>query len=244
MTAAFSIKSTFIRIAAAPLAALALLAACGQQGGASASGAAPNLVLTDVYMGSETAPVTMVEYASFTCRHCRDFWKQEFPRLKAEYIDTGKVRYVYRDYPTDPSFAPMLTGLSRCKGADKYYDVVEDIFTHWADLMQASEEGKAGTVMIAIGERHGMTRDEINACISDKRVADMINKYVKEAQALGATTTPAIFIGKERGPHDTYESFKAWIDGKLGVGPVQPPANPDGSAATTPAAPAAPAPVQ
>jgi protein-disulfide isomerase len=146
-----------LRPLAAVAGALALLAACnGEQTAADGFKPVPvSPVLTEVPMGSATAPVTVVEYASFTCSHCRDFWKQDFPRIKAQYIDTGKVKFIYRDYPLDESLAVMLASVARCKGADTYHAIVDDIFTRQYDILEAASKGAAGPIILEIAGKHG-----------------------------------------------------------------------------------------
>src|SRR3954471_22654592 len=102
----------------------ALLAACGQAG--AASGPAAD---AEMSMGNPAAKVTVVEYASVACPHCAEFNEQVFPAFKAKYVDTGKVRYVFRQMLTTPAqvaAAGFLT--ARCAGKDKYFSVVDAIF--------------------------------------------------------------------------------------------------------------------
>ena len=79
--------------------------------------------LDDIPMGSATAPVTIIEYASMTCPHCAAFAVNTFPKLKEKYIDTGKVRYIMREYPLD-GLAAAAFMLARCAGPDKYYPMI------------------------------------------------------------------------------------------------------------------------
>jgi len=240
--------------AARPLAALvagaaALFAAsCGQQE-SSAGGptAAVTPVLTDVTMGQATAPVEIIEYASFTCPHCRDFYKQDFPRLKANYIDTGKVKYIYRDFPTDPQLAVMLISVSRCKGASVYYDVVDDIFSHQVELYEAASQGKVGPMLVEMGQRHGIAEPELRACLTHKGINDALNKTIEGGRAKGVEDTPTVFINGVKQNDHRYEVMSAQIDKALkGETLTASPAGPEGTgtpATTTPAtgAPVAPA---
>src|ERR1700730_5997622 len=90
--------------------------------------------LDDIPLGSENAPVTIIEYASMTCPHCAAFSVQTFPKLKEKYIDTGKVKYIMREYPLD-GLAAAAFMLARCGGPDKYYPLIETLFAQqqkWA----------------------------------------------------------------------------------------------------------------
>jgi protein-disulfide isomerase len=236
---------SFIRLAAAPVAALVLATACNNEN-AAAPGAVPvNPVLTDVVLGQATAPVEIIEYASYTCPHCRDFYKQDFPRLKANYIDTGKVKYVYRDFPTDASLAVMLVSVSRCKGADVYYDVVDDIFTHQIELFEAAQNGQAGPMIVQLGGRHGMSEAEIRTCLTHKGINDALNKSIEQGRKDGVDSTPAVFINNVRQQDHSYPALSAAIDKALGVAPSTPPAGEapaPSSTASTPVVPGAVAP--
>ncbi len=225
-----------LRQIAAPVAAiagaLALLAACGQQQTTAADGFKPvpvTPVLGDVPLGSATATVTVLEYASFACSHCRDFWKQEFPRLKADYIDTGKIKYIYRDFPIDADLSFLLASVARCKGPEKFYALADDIFSEQHNILEAAPKGAAGPIVAQIAERNGMTRDEARTCIDHApAIKEAIQKSAEEGGTRGVRSTPTVFVNDERVEDTGYESLKAAIEKKL---------NP-GAATETPAAPA------
>src|ERR1700684_3070610 len=86
----------------------------------------------DVVLGSDKAPVTIIKYASMTCPHCAHFSTTTFPELKQRYIDTGKVRFIFREFPLDPLAAAVFM-LARCSGKDKFMAVVETLFAKQAD---------------------------------------------------------------------------------------------------------------
>jgi protein-disulfide isomerase len=240
----------FARIARAirPIAILAVaataLAACsGEKGGSTADGNAKvDAYLAPVIMGDPNAKVTMVEYASFTCPHCRDFWKQVFPRIKSTYIDTGKMTYELRNFPTPPvEVAMAAAAIARCKGKDAYYDIVDDFVTSYHDLITAVQSPTgAGPVLVAVGGRHGLSPEEVQACVNNEKVNTYLQGVVRDVQDK-VNSTPTVFI---RGPGDTedtvvpehtFEAISAIIEAKLNPGaapaapaatetPVTPPA--------------------
>jgi protein-disulfide isomerase len=224
---------------AAPVMAAAILAlaACSDGGSGGGGGNAKiDPVLKDVTLGDAKAPVEVIEYASLTCPHCRDFWKQDFPRLKATYIDTGKVKYTYRDFPTDPDMAVAGVGVTRCKGADNYYALVDEFFTNQYDLAVAARDGKAGPKLVEIGGRHGLTQDEIRTCIDDKRIRDYLNKTIEEGRAKGVDSTPAVFVNGKRVANHEWAYLQKDIEAVLNPGAAP------AEAAPTPAAPTTQAP--
>jgi protein-disulfide isomerase len=229
----FTPRRAFIALFAA-----AALAACSPQQSADGFKPVPvNPVLGDVPQGSATAPVTVLEYASYTCSHCRDFWKQEFPRLKAEYIDTGKVKFIYRDFPLDENLAVTLASIARCKGQDAYFKVIDDLFTSQYEILTAAQKGEAAPLILGIAERNGMSQAEVRTCIDHhpelkKAIIDSRN----EGAARGVNSTPAIFVADKRVEASGYEALKAAIDAELNPNatPATPPAPTEGAPASAP----------
>src|SRR6201984_372422 len=119
--------------------------------------------LDDIPMGSPTAPVTIIEYASMTCPHCAAFANTTFPKLKEKYIDTGKVKYIMREYPLD-GLAAAAFMLARCAGPEKYYPLIETLFAEqrkWAVRQPIPP-------LLAIAKQAGFTQQSFEACINDK----------------------------------------------------------------------------
>jgi len=148
----------------------------------------------DVMIGSDKAPVTVIEYASMTCPHCAHFEETTLPELKKRYIDTGKVRYVMREFPLDALAAAGFM-LARCAGPDKYETVVETLFAKQPDwvVQQPIEPLKA------IAKQFGFTEDSFNACLANQKVLDNIQAVRDHAvNKLGVNSTPTFFINGKR----------------------------------------------
>src|SRR6516165_21952 len=127
--------------------------------------------LDDIVMGSPTAPVTMIEYASMTCPHCAHFTVETFPKLKEKYIDTGKVKYIMREYPLD-GLAAAAFALARCAGPDKYYPMIETLFAEqkkWAVKDPLPP-------LLAIAKQAGFTEQSFRACLDDKALLEKIQE--------------------------------------------------------------------
>jgi protein-disulfide isomerase len=148
----------------------------------------------DVMIGSDKAPVTVIEYASMTCPHCAHFEETTLPELKKRYIDTGKVRYVMREFPLDALAAAGFM-LARCAGPDKYETVVETLFAKQADWVTQ----KPIPPLMAIAKQFGFTEESFNACLANQKVLDDIQAVRDHAvNKLSVNSTPTFFINGKR----------------------------------------------
>lgn len=154
----------------------------------------------DMVVGRADAPVTLVEYASVTCGHCAQFQANVFPQLKAKYIDTGKVRYVFREYlspPNNVAAAGFL--LARCAGTDRYFDVVESVMRAQPEMYAGGTSKNALPTLRRIGQNFGVGDKQFDRCITD---ADGMKRIQGGMAATDATTPieglPAFFIDGHR----------------------------------------------
>ena len=156
-----------VRTLAIAAAAIGLATACG---GKSSTTAAEG----DMDLGNPSAPVTLIEYASATCSHCARFDRDVFPTLKARYIDTGKIHYVFREFLTPPvPVAAAAFVLARCAGKDKYFQVVEAVFRSQEEMF-ATQDSR--TPLLRIAKSMGMTEEGFNTCLSDSAALDAVQK--------------------------------------------------------------------
>jgi len=148
----------------------------------------------DIMIGSDKAPVTVIEYASMTCPHCAHFEETTLPELKKRYIDTGKVRYVMREFPLDALAAAGFM-LARCAGPDKYETVVETLFAKQADWVTQQPIPP----LMAIAKQFGFTEESFNACLANQKVLDDIQAVRDHAvNKLAVNSTPTFFINGKR----------------------------------------------
>jgi protein-disulfide isomerase len=166
------------------------LAACGGGGGAT-------VTADDMSMGDANAKVTVVEYASLACGHCAEWNKTVFPEFKAKYIDTGKVRYVFREFITQPpQLAVAGTLLARCAGKDKYFTVIDAVFHGQEEIFRT---GDIRGVLLPIAQSAGLSEEAFMACVSDekaiKALNDKVQKYATEAKIEG---TPTFFFNDDK----------------------------------------------
>ena len=163
----------------------------------NATDVAKPVSLPDMALGRADAAVTITEYASMTCPHCAAFNADVFPKIKSEYIDTGKIRYVFREFPLDIKAAAGSV-LSRCiakDDANKYFAVTDLLFKTQADwVMKNTTES-----LIRIGKQAGLTQDQIETCLRDQSLLDKLaadQKYA--AEVLKVDSTPTFFINGEK----------------------------------------------
>jgi len=150
------------------VAAIGLMTACGSKSSTSVANGG------DMDMGNPNSPVTLVEYASATCSHCARFDRDVFPTLKARYIDTGKIHYVFREFLTPPvPVAAAAFVLARCAGKDKYFQVVEAVFRSQEEMF-ATQDSR--TPLLRIAKSMGMTEESFNTCLSDSAALDAVQK--------------------------------------------------------------------
>lgn len=171
----------------------------------------------EVAEGPADAKVTIIEYASASCPHCADFYATVYPALKKDYIDTGKVRFIFREFPhNDAGLGGFM--IARCAPPDKYLNIVGVLFKTQATWLPNPLEG-----LKTIAQQAGMTEQVFNDCIKNVDVAKKILEERKRAEGFGVTGIPTIFIkgaseaGFKRyeGDH-TIEGLKAVIDPLLG----------------------------
>lgn len=222
-------------IAGALTAAALTLSACEGGGGATAPAEG------DMSMGNADAAVTVVEYASVTCAHCAAWNESTWPEFKRRYIDTGQVRFVFRELPTPPqeiAVAGFL--LARCAGEDRYFAVVDSIMRN-----QRAVVANPRQELLNIARTAGMSEDQFNTCVTDQDAVEALNARVEAARAAGVTGTPYFMINGQPHQDNTIEGFEAalrpLIGGQAPAAPAATGAGSEAAAPTTAATPAAPA---
>ncbi len=180
--------------------ALALLAKFGFVLHARAQSQVPNADLAqpsplgDIVLGSPDAPVTIIEYASMTCPHCAQFQAKTFPKLKERYIDTGKVRYIFREFPLDPLAAGAFM-LARCADKDKYLSIIDLFFGTQRDWVVPNPLQP----LFNIAKQAGYNEETFNACLKNQQILDGIqNVRDHAAKVLNVESTPTFFINGKR----------------------------------------------
>lgn len=162
----------------------------------------------DMTMGPENAKVTVVEYASASCPHCANFYKTTFPDLKKDYIDTGKIRFIFREFPhNQPALAAFM--LARCAPKEKYFPLIDMFFTQQDTWLEKPLEGLQKIAQLA-----GFTKESFDACLKNEAVAKGILAVRDQADKdFGVDSIPTFFINGELLKGETsIDEFRKKID--------------------------------
>jgi protein-disulfide isomerase len=186
-------RRRFLGVAASGLVALGFLPGAGARAEASfpvAQLMAPG-ALPDMALGEAGAPVTIIEYASMTCSHCAAFHETTWPVLKTKYVDTGKVRFILREFPLDPLAAAAFM-LARCAGPERRNAIIDMLYTEqsaWA-FGDKPLEALAARVKVA-----GVSQADFETCLKDQALYDKVNQTRQRAvDAFKVSATPTFFV--------------------------------------------------
>jgi protein-disulfide isomerase len=184
-------KSVKNGVFAAVFAALLTVIIALAPNGATAAGAGPLPASQDMAIGDPKAPVTVIEYASMTCPHCAHFHNANLPDIKKKYIDTGKVRLIFREFPLDRA-AFQASILARCSGADRFFPYINILFQQQANWARAEDQK---TALAKLGQMGGVAIKDFDACLADKKLGDGILQTRKDGQEkFDIESTPSFVI--------------------------------------------------
>ncbi|MEO0882207.1 MAG: thioredoxin domain-containing protein [Pseudomonadota bacterium] len=167
----------------------ATLAACGESGSDS------NVTLSDKALGPESAPVEIIEYASITCGACAQYHRDVVPAIK-ELAEEGRVRFVFREFPTAPAEVAVAGfAAARCTADDTaYFAMLDDMFINQRNIFAATNNGTVRTALQAIAARHGVDSAAFDTCLADEEIRSAIQAANIQGQADGVTGTPTLFF--------------------------------------------------
>jgi protein-disulfide isomerase len=194
-------RNTIRSLATAGLLATSMLGLSGcDSAGTPAAGSSPYELVTDIPLGSKDAKVVLVEYASVTCHFCSEFHINVMPEIKTKYVETGKVRYVFREYPTGPvEIASAGHLLMRCVSPDKRDGVLDALMRGQVGIVRASQ-GSMGAkpALLEIARSAGMNEQQFDACMANRDLLKVLASNVEKAKEDGVTGTPTLFINGVR----------------------------------------------
>ena len=173
---------------------------------------APTAEVTDMTLGDPDAPVEVIEYGSFTCPHCADFEENVFPQIKENYIDTGKVKFTFREAYFN-KYDMWASLMARCGGEMKYFGIVDMIYStqnEWA--RQSSEQGVADAIR-KMGLQAGIGQEELDACMQDgEQLKALVAWYQGNVEKDGFNSTPSFIVDGELHSNMPYDEFSKLLD--------------------------------
>ncbi|WP_409433409.1 thioredoxin domain-containing protein [Litorimonas sp. RW-G-Af-16] len=185
-------------------------------------------VAGDYAIGNKDAKVTVVEYASVVCGACANWATTVYPDFKAKYVDTGKVRYVFRPFPTSPAeLADAGHMIAMCAAEDKFMQNIKLQFERQKQIFEMANQGKARDAYVSLAKASGLSEDEFLACMQNQDIRAKYDAVVQGGVDAGVSGTPSFFINGEKSKVFTLESMDEVILPLLGEAvPAKAPAEP------------------
>ncbi|MFY0622986.1 MAG: DsbA family protein [Pelagimonas sp.] len=172
--------------------------------------------IVEMVQGNPDATVEVIEYASYTCPHCANFHSSVYKDLKKDYIDTGKIKFVYREVYFD-KYGMWGSMIARCGGPEKFFGITDLIYKGQREWTRAGSEAAIADELRKIGLLAGIGKDELDSCLSDgDKLRALVTWYQQNAQADDITSTPSFLINGQKYSNMNYADFSATLDEKLG----------------------------
>ncbi|WP_419913582.1 DsbA family protein [Hoeflea sp.] len=169
--------------------------------------------MEEMSLGDPDAPVKIVEYMSLTCPHCANFHNDTFKQIVTDYVDTGKVQFIVREFPFDPRATAAIM-LARCAPDGKFFPMIDVLMQQQANWARAED---AASALFNISKLAGFTQESFEACLTNQKLVDDVNAVRKKAaEEFGVNSTPTFLINGKRYPGNmSVESMSALIDSLL-----------------------------
>ncbi|MBY6082925.1 DsbA family protein [Ruegeria arenilitoris] len=173
-------------------------------------------IIVEMVQGAEDAPVEIIEYASYTCPHCANFHQGPYKQLKKEYIDTGKVKFIYREVYFD-RYGIWASMVARCGGPEKFFGITDLIYQGQSEWTRAGGPAEIVEELRKIGRLAGLSNDQLEACLQDGTKAQtLVAWYQKNAEKDGIQATPSFVVNGKKVDNQSYDELKALIEKELG----------------------------
>jgi len=171
--------------------------------------------IPDMILGDADAPIEIIEYASFTCPHCAAFHANVFPQLKADYIDTGKVKFIYREVYFD-RVGLWASMIARCSGEQRFFGLSNLIYEKQGEWAASGDPALVIEELRKIAKTTGLNDATLDACMSDADQAEaLVGWYQTNAERDEVNSTPSFLIDGEKFSNMSYEAFQEILDAKL-----------------------------
>ena len=167
---------------------------------------------TENFLGKNDAKVTIIEYASMTCGHCATFHEEIFPKIKEKYIKTGKVKFIYRDFPLDKQ-ALFAAILAKCAPKEKYFDYVKLIYQTRDKWISHGVEDEFMNKLKKIGKMAGLGQKDMETCFKNEQLVDeIINIRSNAEKKYGIDSTPSFIINEKKYGSLNFQGFEKVLD--------------------------------
>ena len=177
--------------------------------------AADPAAIPDMAQGAEDAPLTIIEYGSFTCPHCAAFHADQYQQLKEDYIDTGKVRFVFREVYFD-RFGLWASMIARCGGEMRFFGIHDVLYETQQDWVGEGDPATIAENLRTIGKTAGMDDATLDACLKDEAQAEaLVAWFQANAEADGIESTPTFIINGEKHSNMAYDELQAIVEAEL-----------------------------
>ena len=171
--------------------------------------------IIDMVQGAEDAPITVIEYASFTCPHCARFHSDVYKLLRKNYIDTGKVKFIFREVYFD-KYGMWASMIARCSGPDRFFGMTDLILNSQSTWARAGDDLAIVEALRKIGRLSGMQDAALDSCLQDgEKLRALVGWYKENAQRDGIQSTPSFLIDGQSYKNMDYEEFAKILDEKL-----------------------------
>ncbi|RBW53226.1 DsbA family protein [Ruegeria sp. A3M17] len=172
--------------------------------------------IVEMTLGAEDAPVEIIEYASYTCPHCANFHTGAYKQLKKDFIDTGKVKFIYREVYFD-RYGLWASMVARCGGPEKFFGISDLIYEGQSEWTKAGGPAEIVDELRKIGRLAGIDNDQLEACLQDgTRAQTLVAWYQENAERDGIQATPSFIVNGNPVENQSYDGFKKLIEDELG----------------------------
>mgnify|MGYP001229171471 FL=1 len=171
--------------------------------------------IIDMVQGAEDAPITVIEYASFTCPHCARFHSDVYKLLRKNYIDTGKIKFIFREVYFD-KYGMWASMIARCSGPDRFFGMTDLILNSQSTWARAGDDLAIVEALRKIGRLSGMQDAALDNCLQDgDKLRALVGWYKENAQRDGIQSTPSFLINGQPYKNMSYEEFAKILDEKI-----------------------------
>jgi protein-disulfide isomerase len=178
----------------------------------------------DAAIGQADAKVTLVEYGSPTCPACKAWHDNFWPEVKRDYVDTGKIKFVFREFAIHGAIDAGIFAIARCAGTDEFYSVIDEAMARQETIVTESSKGEAMPELNSLGAKFRMSPEQVQSCINDRTIIRRINDVRADAQGKGIDSTPTFVLNGVVLASSDWRTIKPLIDAALtgGAIPQQP----------------------